>query len=154
MADSTVKQIKQIANNRRARFEYELLDRFEAGIVLLGTEVKSLREGKVTLGDAYCAIDREGEVYLRDAHISPYSHGTHTNHDPLRPRKLLLNRKEIRRLAQRIREKGLTVVPTRMYFKRGKAKVEIALAKGKKQYDKRKRIKDRDQQRESERQMA
>ncbi len=151
MADPPV---KQIANNRKARFEYELLDRFEAGIVLLGTEVKSLREGKITLGDAYCAIDRNGEVYLRDAHISPYSHGTHTNHDPLRPRKLLLNRKEIRRLAQRIREKGLTVVPTRMYFKRGKAKVEIALAKGKKQYDKRARIKDRDQQRESERQMA
>lgn len=151
MADAPV---KQIANNRKAHFEYELLDRFEAGIVLLGTEVKSLREGKVTLGDAYCAIDRKGEVYLRDAHISPYSHGTHTNHDPLRPRKLLLNRKEIRRLAQRIREKGLTVVPTRMYFKRGIAKVEIALAKGKKQYDKRARIKDRDQQRESERQLA
>lgn len=151
MADAPV---KQIANNRKARFEYELLDRFEAGIVLLGTEVKSLREGKITLGDAYCAIDRKGEVYLRDAHISPYSHGTHTNHDPLRPRKLLLNRKEIRRLAQRIREKGLTVVPTRMYFKRGIAKVEIALAKGKKQYDKRARIKDRDQQRESERQLA
>ena len=151
MADAPV---KQIANNRKARFEYELLDRFEAGIVLLGTEVKSLREGKITLGDAYCAIDRGGEVYLRDAHISPYSHGTHGNHDPLRPRKLLLNSKEIRRLAQRIREKGLTVVPTRMYFKRGLVKVEIALAKGKKQYDKRERIKDRDQQRESERQMT
>jgi SsrA-binding protein len=146
--------VKLIAANRRARFEYELLDRYEAGIVLTGTEVKSLREGKLNLGDSYCVIDRRGEVFLQDAHISVYAQGTHGNHEPLRPRKLLLNRNEIRKLQQRVREKGLTLVPTRMYFKKGRAKVEIALAKGKKQYDKREKIKERDTTRETQRHLS
>ena len=145
---------KLIADNRRARFEYELLERFEAGIVLQGTEVKSLREGKLNLGDSYCVIERDGEVYLQDAHITPYSHGTHTNHDPLRKRKLLLNRVEIRRLTQRVREKGLTLIPTRVYLKKGWVKVEIALAKGRKKYDKREKIKERDVERETQRHLA
>ncbi len=146
--------VKLIAANRRARFDFQLMERFEAGIVLTGTEVKSLREGKLNLGDRYCAIDRQGGVYLNDAHISAYRHGTHVNHDPLRARKLLLNRREIHRLQQRIREKGLTLIPTRMYFKRGLAKVEIALARGKRQYDKRETIKRRDTQRETDRHLT
>ena len=145
---------KLIADNRRARFEYDLLDRFEAGIVLEGTEVKSLREGKLNLGDSYCVIERDGDVYLKDAHISAYSHGTHRNHDPLRTRKLLLNRTEIRRLAQRVREKGLTLIPTRVYLKNGWVKVEIALAKGRKKYDKREKIKERDADRDTQRHLA
>jgi SsrA-binding protein len=145
---------KLIADNRRARFEYELLERFEAGIVLEGTEVKSLREGKLNLGDSYCVIERDGSVYLKDAHISPYSHGTHANHDPLRTRKLLLNRTEIRRLIQRVREKGLTLIPTRVYLKHGWVKVEIALARGRKKYDKREKIKERDVERDTQRHLA
>jgi SsrA-binding protein len=145
---------KLIADNRRARFDYDLLERFEAGIVLQGTEVKSLRNGKLNLGDSYCVIERDGEVYLKDAHISPYSHGTHANHEPLRTRKLLLNRGEIRRLAQRVREKGLTLIPTRVYLKKGWVKVEIALAKGRKKYDKREKIKERDADRDTQRHLA
>jgi len=145
---------KLIADNRRARFDYDLLERFEAGIVLQGTEVKSLRNGKLNLGDSYCVIERDGEVYLKDAHISPYSHGTHANHEPLRMRKLLLNRGEIRRLAQRVREKGLTLIPTRVYLKKGWVKVEIALAKGRKKYDKREKIKERDAERDTQRHLA
>jgi SsrA-binding protein len=145
---------KRIADNRRARFEYELLERFEAGIVLEGTEVKSLRDGKLNLGDSYCVIERDGQVYLKDAHISPYTHGTHHNHDPLRTRKLLLNRGEIRRLAQRVREKGLTLIPTRVYLKNGWVKVEIALARGRKKYDKREKIKERDAVRDTQRHLA
>ena len=145
---------KLIADNRKARFDFDLLERFEAGIALQGTEVKSLREGKLNLGDAYCVIGRDGDVYLRDLHISAYTHGTHVNHDPLRTRKLLLNRGEIRRLAQRVREKGLTLIPTRVYLKNGWVKVEIALAKGRKKYDKREKIKERDVARETERRLA
>ena len=145
---------KLIADNRRARFDYDLLERFEAGIVLQGTEVKSLRGGKLNLGDSYCTIDRDGAVYLIDAHISAYTHGTHANHDPLRTRKLLLGRGEIRRLAQRVREKGLTLIPTRVYLKNGWVKVEIALAKGRKKYDKREKIKERDAVRDTERHLA
>ena len=145
---------KLIADNRRARFDYDLLERFEAGIVLQGTEVKSLRDGKLNLGDSYCVIERDGEVYLKDAHISPYSHGTHANHDPLRTRKLLLNRNEIRRLTQRVREKGLTLIPTRVYLKNGWVKVEIALAKGRKKYDKREKIKERDADMDTQRHLA
>jgi SsrA-binding protein len=145
---------KLIADNRRARFNYDLLEHFEAGIVLQGTEVKSLRDGKLNLGDSYCVIERDGDVYLKDAHISPYSHGTRVNHEPLRTRKLLLNRGEIRRLAQRVREKGLTLVPTRVYFKNGWVKVEIALAKGRKKYDKREKIKERDAERDTQRHLA
>ena len=145
---------KLIADNRRARFDYDLLERFEAGIVLQGTEVKSLRDGKLNLGDAYCVIERDGDVYLKAAHITEYSHGTHTNHDPQRTRKLLLNKAEVRRLAQRVREKGLTLIPTRVYFKKGWVKVEIALAKGRKQYDKREKIKERDTERDTQRHLA
>ena len=143
--------IKIIANNRKARFEYHLMDMIEAGIALVGTEIKSLREGKISLGDAFAHIDRDGQAWLQDAHIAPYSHGNRTNHDPLRPRKLLLHRHEIRKLHQRVREKGLTLVPTRLYFKGGRVKVEIALAKGKKLYDKRESIKQRDTQRDARR---
>ena len=146
--------IKIIANNRKARFDYELMEKSEAGIVLVGTEVKSLRQGNLNLTDSYCAIDRGTEVYLHEAHISVYAHGTHGNHDPRRIRKLLLNKREIRRLAQKVREKGLTIVPTRMYFKRGKAKVEIALAKGRKRFDKSDQIKERDAQRDLKRQLS
>ncbi len=146
--------VKLIAQNRRARYDYELFDTYEAGLVLTGTEVKSLREGRLNLGDSYCAIDREGQAFLCDAHISAYSHGTHDNHDPRRPRRLLLHRAEIRRLAQRVREKGLTLVPTRMYFKNGRAKLEFALAKGRKKYDKSDQIKERDARRDLERHLS
>lgn len=144
---------KLIAENRKARFNFHLDERVEAGIVLQGTEVKSLRDGKLNLGDAYVTIERDGEVWLVGAHISPYSHGTHTNHDPLRRRKLLLNKREILRLQQRVREKGYTLVPTRFYFKRGLAKVEIALARGKRKFDKREQIRERDTARDVARQM-
>lgn len=145
---------KLIADNRKARFNYELSDHLEAGVVLEGTEVKSLREGKLNLGDAYCVIDKQGEVFLHDAHISAYSHGNHANHNPLRKRKLLLHQLEILRLGIKVREKGLTLIPTRVYFNRGRVKVEIALAKGKKLHDKRQVIRERDQQREARREMA
>ncbi len=151
MAESSV---KIIANNRKARFNFHLLETFEAGLVLKGTEVKALREGRLSFGDSYCRIDERGEIYLIDAHIGAYAHANKSNHEPLRTRKLLMHGREIDRLIGKVREKGLTLVPTRAYFKRGRAKLEFALAKGKKQYDKRARIKDRDQQRESERQMA
>ena len=145
---------KLIADNRKARFNYELLERFEAGLVLTGTEVKSLRDGKLSLGESYCRILPSGEVYLMEAHIAPYPHGNRQNHDPLRERKLLLNRREITRLISKVREKGLTLVPTKAYFKRGKAKLEIALAKGKKVHDKSETIKRRDMERDARREIA
>jgi len=138
---------KLIADNRKARFDYHLEDRVETGIILVGTEVKSLRQGKLNLTDAYCLVTK-GEMWIVDANISPYSHGTHANHDPVRRRKLLLHKHEIYKLQQRVREKGLTLIPTRVYFKKGLVKVEIALAKGKKQFDKRESIKQRDTQRD------
>ena len=144
---------KLVTDNRKARFEYELLEKFEAGLVLRGTEVKSLRDGKLNLTAAYCKLDMSGAVYLHDAHIAPYTQGNRTNHDPLRPRKLLLHKQEINRLIGKVREKGLTLVPTKVYFKRGKAKVEIALAKGKKIHDKRESIKKRDQDRDARREI-
>jgi SsrA-binding protein len=125
-----------LAVNRQASHNYEFLERFEAGLVLTGTEVKSAREGRVNLKDAYGVV-RSGEVWLMNCHISPFSHGNISNHEPLRSRKLLLNRAEIRRLVGRTTERGLTLVPLRMYLKKGRIKVEIALAKGKKTYDKR-----------------
>lgn len=125
-----------LAVNRQASHNYEFLDKFEAGIVLSGTEVKSAKEGRVNLKDAYGLV-RDGEVWLVNCHISPFSHGNYANHEPLRARKLLLNRAEIRRLIGRTTEKGLTLVPTRMYLNRGRIKCELALAKGKKSYDKR-----------------
>lgn len=145
---------KVISNNRKARFNFELFDRVEAGIVLTGTEVKSLREGRISFGDSYCTVEPSGEMFLVDAHISPYAYGNEHNHEPLRRRKLLLHKDQIRRMHQKVRERGLTIVPTRMYFVRGRVKLEIALAKGKKQYDKREAIKQRDTDRESQRDLV
>ena len=127
---------KEISVNRQAFHNYDILERFEAGIVLTGTEIKSAREGRVNLKDAY-GIVKAGEVWLLNCHISPYSHGNYANHEPLRTRKLLLNRNEIKRLIGRTTEKGLTLVPLRVYLKNGKLKCEIALAKGRKTHDKR-----------------
>jgi SsrA-binding protein len=138
-----------VASNRRARHKYELLERFEAGIELLGTEVKSLRDGKAQIGDSYASFER-GELWLRGAHIPPYP-PARDNHDPERSRKLLLHRHEIDRLIGRLDRKGLTLVPTRIYFKGRNAKVELALARGKEQRDRRREIRDRDVRREVER---
>ncbi len=129
-------QIKVISVNRRARHDYFIEDTMETGIVLQGTEVKSLRQGKVNMGDSFARVEN-GEVFLHGMHISPYEQGNRFNHDPLRPRKLLLHKREIRRLIGKTREDGYTLIPTRLYFSKGKCKVELALAKGKKLYDKR-----------------
>ncbi|MDX9753753.1 MAG: SsrA-binding protein SmpB [bacterium] len=141
---------KTAATNRKARHEYHILESFEAGVVLQGTEIKSIRQGKVNLQDSFAQIDR-GEVYLMDCHISPYDHGGYVNHDPKRPRKLLLHKKEIIRLFGKLQTKGFTLVPLKIYFVRGKAKVQLALARGKKLFDKREDIKRRDMDREMER---
>lgn len=141
---------KTIADNRRARFDYELLDRMEAGLVLTGTEVKSLREGRATLAQSYADI-RDGEVWLNGMEIAVYAQGNRMNHEPMRNRKLLLHRREIERLEASVREKGLTLVPTRLYFKDGRVKVEIAVARGKNTLDKRRTIADRDAKRQIER---
>ena len=143
-----------VASNRQASFRYNLLERFECGIVLAGTEVKSLREGKAQIKDAYASI-RDGEVWLYGLYIPPYGPAARDNHDPDRPRKLLLHRREIERLTIRTHERGLTLVPTRLYFAgpRSMAKVEIALAKGKDLYDKRQSIKSRDTAREVQREL-
>lgn len=138
---------KLIATNRRARFEYEILDTFEAGIVLRGPEVKSLREGKANLSDAY-AVVRRGEVYLISAHISPYTQAARENSAPRRDRKLLLHRAEIARVETRVRERGFTLVPLQLYWKGGRAKVQIGLARGKRVYDKRESIRRREADRE------
>jgi SsrA-binding protein len=134
-------------DNRRARFEFELLERLEAGIVLTGTEIKSIRTGQITLAQAYARI-RDGEIWLIGMHIPAYKEGSFSNHEPLRARKLLLHRKELDRLTGRTAEKGLTLVPISLYFKRGRVKVEIALARGKKLWDKRQQEKNRDVQRD------
>lgn len=141
---------KNITVNRKARHEYHILQIFEAGIVLVGTEVKALREGKANLVDSYASI-KNGEVWLIGAHISEYKQGNINNHNPTRDRKLLLNKSEIRKLIGKTKEKGLTLIPLRIYFKNGRVKVELALAKGKKSYDKRETIAKRDFQREQER---
>ncbi|MGA2010783.1 MAG: SsrA-binding protein SmpB [Solirubrobacteraceae bacterium] len=143
-----------VATNRQASFRYNLLERFECGIVLTGTEVKSLREGKAQLKDAYATV-RDGEVWLIGVYIPPYGAASRDNHDPERPRKLLLHRSEIERLIGRTKERGLTLVPTRMYFSgaRSRAKVEIALAKGKDLYDKRDSIRTRDMARDVQREL-
>ena len=127
---------KVVATNRDAYHNYHILETYECGVVLTGTEVKSVREGRLNLKDSYASV-REGEAWLFNAHISPYAHGNRQNHDPTRTRKLLMHREEIERLAGKVVEKGLTLVPTRVYFKNGRAKVELGLAKGKKLYDKR-----------------
>jgi SsrA-binding protein len=139
-----------VATNRRARHRFELLETFECGIELEGTEVKALREGSAQLGDAYAVIEG-GEVWLRNMHIPPYGPAAGQNHDPDRPRKLLLHRHEIERLIGRSQRKGLTLIPTRIYFKGSRAKVELALARGKEQRDRRREIRDRDVRREIER---
>jgi SsrA-binding protein len=141
---------KLIVDNRRARHEYHLLDRVEAGIVLTGTEVKSLRDGRASLQQAYAEI-RDGEAWLVGAHISVYDAGNIANHDPDRDRKLLLHRKQLESLAGKVRERGLTLVPTRLYFRNGRAKVELALARGKEQRDKRRDIAKREAARQMER---
>jgi SsrA-binding protein len=139
-----------VATNRQASFRYELLDRIEAGIQLQGSEVKSLRDGGVQLKDAYAEV-RDGEVWLQNMHVAPYKPAARENHEPERPRKLLLHKRQIERLIGQTSERGLTIVPTRVYFKGPNAKVEIALAKGKDQRDKRRSIKDREVKREIER---
>ncbi len=141
---------KNITVNRKARFEYTITETYEAGIVLNGTEVKSLRLGKANLVDSYGTI-KNNEAWLLSLHISVYEHGNINNHDPVRDRKLLLNSREIRKLIGKTKEKGFTLVPLRLYFKNGKVKVELALAKGKKVYDKRESIAKRDYERDKER---
>ncbi|MBM4119837.1 MAG: SsrA-binding protein SmpB [Nitrospira sp.] len=144
---------KVVATNRKAFHDYHIEDRLEAGIVLRGTEVKSLREGLVNLRDSYASV-KHGEALLHNCHINPYSHGNIMNHEPLRSRKLLLHHKEINQLIGKTQQKGLTLIPLRLYFSpRGHAKVELALAKGKKQYDRRETIKEREAGREVERAM-
>lgn len=145
--DAPEKDRISVARNKRARFDYHLLETFEAGIVLTGTEVKSLRSGKANIGDAY-GIVRDGEIFLLNLHIPPYEQGGYVNHDPVRTRKLLLHRREIRRLIGSVEREGLTLIPLELYFKHGIAKVAMALGKGKKVHDKRESIKERDVQRE------
>ena len=145
-------ETKLIADNRKARHEYQLLERVEAGLVLTGTEVKSLRAGRATLGQAYADV-RDGEAWLHGAEIAIYDQGNRANHDPTRSRKLLLHRREIERLASSVAEKGFTLVPTRLYFRDGRVKVELALAKGKEVRDKRRDIAARDARRQIEREL-
>jgi len=141
---------QSIATNRKARHEYEILEVIEAGLVLRGTEVKALRTGQVNFKDSFATI-RNNEAWLRGCHISPYSHGTDANHEPERDRKLLLHRNEIARLMGKVAERGLTIVPLRLYFKQGRAKVEIGLARGKKLHDKRSSLREREVAREMDR---
>lgn len=142
--------IKVICRNRKAYFEYTIDAFYEAGLVLKGTEVKSLRLGKASIDEAYASI-RDGEIYLYNAHISPYDHAAVDSHHPTRPRKLLLHRWELKRLLGKVRERGYTLIPLKLYFKDEHAKVEIALARGKKKHDKRETIRRREEQRELER---
>lgn len=146
--DSTMEGIKLLAENRKARHDYFLEDRLETGMVLTGSEVKSARNGKIQLVDAYGTI-RDNELWLMNAHISSYEPANRENHNPVRPRKLLAHRREIRRLIGKTREKGLTLIPTRIYLKQGRIKCELALAKGKKHYDKRDAVKKREAQAEA-----
>ena len=143
---SAEEELRPIATNRRARHEYWIEEAHEAGIALTGTEVKSLRAGHVILGDAFARIDG-GEAWLLHLHISPYEQGNIQNHDPMRPRKLLLHKREITRLAARVQQRGYTLVPLRLYFRNGVAKVELGLARGRHTYDKRERIAERDAER-------
>ena len=144
---------KVIASNRKARHDYTILDTYEAGIALVGTEVKSLRAGRASLVDSFATVD-DGEIWLRGLHIPEYSHGTWTNHEPRRTRKLLLHKKEILRLIGKTKESGTSLVPLSMYFKDGKVKVELALARGKKAHDKRQAMAKRDAEREMQKVMG
>jgi SsrA-binding protein len=141
--------VKVVANNRKAHFEYFLLERFEAGIALQGSEIKSLRAGQMSLQEAYVRIDDLGrEAWLMNAHIAPYDPASYQNHEPLRPRRLLLHKREIRAMWEAVRQKGVTIVPVQVYLKEGRAKLDLAVARGKKLYDKREEIAKRDAQRE------
>lgn len=149
-AVASKRQSTVIARNRRARHDYHLEDTVEGGLVLTGTEVKSLREGRASLTDGFAQIE-DGEVWLHGVHIPEYTQGTWTNHEPRRPRKVLLHRKEIDRFASKVAERGLTIIPLELYFKDGRVKVELALARGKRSYDKRHDLAERDAAREVER---
>lgn len=144
---------ENIAENRKAFHDYHLLETFEAGLVLLGTEVKAIREGRVNLRDSFARVE-DGEVFIYNVHISPYSHRGYADHEPLRRRKLLLHRAEIRKLIGKTVEKGMTLVPTRLYFKDGRVKVAVSIAKGKKDYDKRQTLREKQDRREAERAMS
>ena len=147
----TIKKNIEI-KNKKASFEYHLLQKFEAGIVLTGTEVKSIREGKANINEAYCLFDKNGELWIKNMHISEYKLGTYYNHEPKRDRKLLLKKTELKKLLRKVMEKGFTIVPVRVYFsERGLVKIEIALAQGKRSYDKRHSIKEKDMKREGSR---
>ena len=150
MSQKTKSGLKIISKNRKASFNYFFKEFFEAGIVLFGSEVKSLRQGKANISESY-ASDDKGEIYLLNSHIPSYKESSYNNHDPRRNRKLLLNKREINKLIGRVNREGFTLIPTKLYFKKGKAKVEIAVAKGKKQYDKRHAKKDKDWNREKAR---
>jgi SsrA-binding protein len=147
------KGLKIVATNQKAGRDFFLEDRLEAGIALRGSEIKSIRAGKVSLRESYVRVDGQ-EAWLVNAHIAPYDPASHMNHDPIRPRKLLLHRREIARLFDKVQQRGFTIVPTRMYIKRGRAKLEIALARGKRKYDKRTEIARRDAERDMERELA
>jgi SsrA-binding protein len=145
--------IKVVANNRKAGFEYFLFERFEAGLALKGSEIKSIRSGQISLAESYIRVD-ENQAWLIEAHIAPYLQANRYNHDPKRPRRLLLHRKEIREMWDAVRQKGVTIVPIRVYLKSGRAKIEIAVAKGKKMHDKREAIARRDAERETDREKS
>ena len=150
MTEKTDRQKAQtnIAENRKAYHDFHVLETFEAGVVLLGTEVKAIREGRVNLRDSFARVE-DGEVFIYNVHISPYSHRGYADHEPLRRRKLLLHRDEIRKLIGKTVEKGMTLIPVRLYFKKGRVKVAVSLAKGKKEYDKRETVKRREADRET-----
>ena len=150
MKQKTKSGLKIICNNRKAKFNYFFNDFFEAGIALKGSEVKSLRDGKVNISEAY-AVDEQGEIFLLNSHIPSYKESSYNNHDPKRNRKLLLNKREINKLIGKVNREGYTLIPTKLYFKKGRAKIEIAVAKGKRHYDKRQVKKKRDWNREKAR---
>ena len=139
-----------LATNRKARYDYSISETFEAGLVLLGTEIKSIREGKINISDSY-AIEKKGEIILINSHIASYKQASYSNHKPMDERKLLLNKREVNKLIGKMQRDGFTIVPTKMYFKNGKAKIELAVAKGKKQFDKRAAKKNRDWNRDKAR---
>ena len=145
---------KTVATNRKATFEFFLLEHFEAGMALQGSEIKSLRAGQASLAEAYVSVEEDLEAWLVNAHIAPYDAASHYNHDPKRPRRLLLHKKEIRELWDAVRLKGVTIIPIRIYLKDGRAKLDIAIAKGKKLYDKRASIAERDMEREADRERS
>lgn len=145
--------VKTIATNRKARHDYFIDDTFEAGLVLTGTEIKSIRAGRVNLRDSYAAV-KDGELWMHNAHIAPYDQGTYSNHEPRRPRKLLMHRREINRIAGKLLERGFTLVPLRLYLRNNLAKVELGLARGKKQYDKRATLREKETRREIDRAVA